>query len=278
MNATTKHCELRRPAAVGRRPQWRKRPMLATGVALICLGLLATICCGSQAFTADDALLLPPPDRILPAKQNAASHATAERKPVVTHLPKRANFGRERVSPEARHVADWIVDTNDNLAMPFVIVDKKAAKVFVFHADGRLRGAAPALLGLAKGDDSVPGIGDRKLSTIRPEERTTPSGRFVASLERNSRGVEILWVDYLAAISMHRVITLKPRERRLQRLSTPSALDNRITYGCINVPRKFFDRVVRPAFNLTYGIVYVLPETRSARELFALPELFDSAE
>jgi len=51
------------------------------------------------------------------------------------------------------------------------------------------------------------------------------------------------------------------------RRTTP--LDKRISYGCINVPAKFFDNVVRPAFTGTNGIVYVLPETRLAREVFA---------
>src|SRR5688500_12047446 len=92
--------------------------------------------------------------------------------------PKRANFDREHASAAARQVANWVVDSGDSARMPFVIVDKVEAKVFVFDADGRLRGAAPALLGLAVGDESVPGIGERALSTIRPEERTTPAGRF----------------------------------------------------------------------------------------------------
>ena len=185
------------------------------------------------------------------------------------HRPKRANFELERASHEARQIADWVVDSGDNRNMPFAIVDKTDAKVFVFNADGRLRGAAPALLGLARGDDAVPGIGNRALSSIRPDERTTPAGRFVAALDRNLRGKEILWVDYDGAVSMHPVITTKPAERRAQRLASPTALDNRISYGCINVPATFFDKVVRPAFTGTDGIVYVLPETRPAREVFA---------
>lgn len=188
---------------------------------------------------------------------------------MTAHRPKRASFELERVSHEARHVADWVVDSGDNDGMPFAIVDKADARVFVFGADGRLRGAAPALLGLARGDDAVPGIGTRALSSIRPEERTTPAGRFVAALDRNLRGKEILWVDYDGAVSMHPVITTKPEERRLQRLATLTPLDNRISYGCINVPAKFYDKVVRPAFTGTNGIVYVLPETRPAREVFA---------
>ncbi len=165
-------------------------------------------------------------------------------------------------------MADWVIDSGDNRGMPFAIVDKTDAKVFVFDAHGRLRGAAPVLLGLARGDYPVLGIGDRKLSDISPEERTTPAGRFVASLGYNFSGKDVLWVDYKNAVSLHRVITNNPKERRLERLATPTPLDKRISYGCINVPAKFFDNVVKPAFTRTYGIVYVLPDTRSISEIF----------
>ncbi len=179
-----------------------------------------------------------------------------------------ADFGKEHPSSEALHTANWIVDSGDNQRMPFVIIDKVNARVFVFDARGQLKGAAAALLGLAHGDDSTPGIGQRKLSTIRPEERTTPAGRFIASLDRDPHGVEMLWVDYDNAISMHRVVTSNAREHRTQRLATPTADDNRISYGCINVPAAFYDKVVSPAFTGTSGVVYILPETRTAREVF----------
>jgi len=245
------------------------RSIAATMAKGICLGLLVASFNFNEAFAADDAAQLSNPNRPLSAHQGAAAPATGETQAVAADLPKRANFKREQASHEARDVADWVVDSGDNLNMPFVIVDKTDAKVFVFFADGRLRGAAPALLGLARGDDSVPGIGERKLSSIRPDERTTPAGRFVAALDRNLHGEEVLWVDYDDAISLHRVITTNPKERRAQRLATPTPLDNRISYGCINVPAKFYKNVVSPAFSGTNGIVYVLPETRSAQEVFA---------
>lgn len=179
-----------------------------------------------------------------------------------------AQFDRDIASAEARQVADWALNSGNSGGLPFIILDKKAAKVFVFHSDGKLRGAAPVLLGFAIGDDSIPGIGEKKLSAIRPEERTTPSGRFVASLDRNLQGGQILWVDYDAAISLHPVITSNAKERRAERLASPSPLDNRISYGCINVPADFFKNVVRPAFADSNGIVYVLPETRSIQSLF----------
>ena len=179
-----------------------------------------------------------------------------------------AAWGHEIASIDARSIADWVVDSGDSRDMPFIVIDKIDAKVFVFDAAGGLRGAAPALLGLALGDVAVPGIGKRALSKILPEERTTPAGRFEAALGRNLAGKEILWVDYDGAVSLHPVISTKLKEHRLERLASLTPLDNRISYGCINVSARFFDQVVRPAFSGTNGIVYVLPETRSIQKEF----------
>lgn len=179
-----------------------------------------------------------------------------------------ADFAREQASRSARQLADWVVDSGDNADKPFVIVDKVNARIFVFDAGGRIRGAAAALLGSARGDHSVPGIGERELSDVHPADRTTPAGRFVAALGQNFRGEDVVWVDYDAAVSLHRVITTNPEERRLHRLATETPKDNRISYGCINVPVAFYETVVSPAFTGTEGIVYVLPETRPAREVF----------
>ena len=179
-----------------------------------------------------------------------------------------ATFGTEQVTPDASDVANWVVGSRDNGGLPFVIVDKRAARVFVFRSDGQLRGAAPVLLGLARGDHTVPGIGTRPLSKILPEERTTPAGRFVAAMGRNLK-TDILWIDYDAAISLHRVVAGNPKDQRLERLASASVADNRISFGCINVPAQFFDQVVSPSFTGTKGIVYVLPEIRSLSDVFA---------
>ena len=190
-------------------------------------------------------------------------------------LAKIANFGQEPSSLEARKLAEWVMDSSDNGKLPFIIVDKVNARVFVFDSQGQLRGATSALLGLAVGDDSVPGIGQRKLSSIRPAERTTPAGRFVASLDRDIHGQEILWVDYDTAVSLHPIVKGTPKERRAERLASPSPLDKRISYGCINVPVGFYEKVVSPTFTRTNGVVYVLPETRSAQEVFGSYDVQD---
>jgi len=181
------------------------------------------------------------------------------------------DFGASRPSPEVREVADWILRTGDAGGRAWVIVDKKQARLFVLDGAGRLLGSAPVLLGSARGDHTIPGIGERPLSQIRPEERTTPAGRFVAEPGVNAQGEDIVWVDYDAAVSMHRVRTHVKTERRLQRLASPTPQDNRISYGCVNLPRHFYEAVLAPHARAG-AVVYVLPEIRTHRDVFGMPE------
>jgi hypothetical protein len=190
---------------------------------------------------------------------------------------KRAAIALERASREVRHVAYWVVDSRDNRNLPFAIIDKRNTRIFVFDRRGRIRGAAPVLLGSAYGDHSVPGIGERALSEIRPHERTTPAGRFLAERGRNDNGEDIIWVDYEAAISIHRVRAGQFRNRRLKNLISDSPADNRISYGCINIAPDFYNNVINPVFSAAKGIVYVLPETRPARELFGSYDVAEEA-
>lgn len=188
----------------------------------------------------------------------AASAATPQ-------LPaaQRAVFSGETPSLEARKVADWVVATHDNQDLPFVIVDKTAAKLFLFDRDGTVLAATSVLLGLARGDISPPGIGDRPLAKITPAERITPAGRFVAGKGVNLAGRDIIWVDYNAAIALHRATDVKPgltARDRLARLASPMPSDRRISHGCINVSVAFYDTYVRPTFAETSGIFYILPE------------------
>jgi len=181
-----------------------------------------------------------------------------------------ADFNGEDASPEAIQVANWAVYTGDYKKHAFVIVDKADARVYVFGPDGKLKDSAPALLGAARGDDSFPGIGDKPLAQVRPEEKTTPAGRFVAEPGRNANGEDIVWVDYAAAVSMHRIRPLVAAECRLERLATPAVEDNRISFGCINLPVAFYENVLSPTVQKYGAIVYVLPETRSAEKVWRL--------
>lgn len=194
--------------------------------------------------------------------------------PVPVTLPlrataaRRADFKAALHSPDARLVADWVAASADNAGVPFAILDKREATVFVFDRSARLVGASPVLLGAAPGDDSVEGIGERAIPDVKPFERTTPAGRFVSRPGKNSSGEDVVWVDYSAAVSMHRVRLIDPKERRLERLASPDAAMRRISYGCINVPVKFFDAVVSPVLGTGRAVVYVLPETKSVHDVF----------
>jgi hypothetical protein len=109
---------------------------------------------------------------------------------------------------------------------------------------------------------------------MKPADQITPAGRFVAGRGLNLAGQDILWVDYDAAISLHRASDRKPgmtAKSRSDRLASATTLDNRASHGCINVSVPFYDNFIRPAFDGAAGIVYVLPETRSARKEFKIP-------
>lgn len=171
-----------------------------------------------------------------------------------------------------QQLTEWIRTTRNHHGKPFVLIDKKRARLHVFDVDGRARGSSPVLLGLAVGDDSVPGIGERKMSEIRPEERTTPAGRFVSEPGRNLQGEDIVWIDYDAAVSMHRVRSGNKAERRLERLASATVADNRISYGCVNVPAAFYDAQIKPLLGGQAAVVYVMPETRSASAVFGMAD------
>ncbi len=181
---------------------------------------------------------------------------------------RHADFGDYQPTASARQMADWVVGRSDNHDRPFMVLDKTDARVYIFGADGRMRGNSPVLLGLAKGDDSVPGIGDRPIPLIKPEERTTPAGRFVTQPGKNADGEEVVWVDYADAISMHRVRKVAESEHRFARLESPTPTDNRISYGCINVPVPFFNTQIVPTLGKQQGVAYIIPEVKTMAQVF----------
>lgn len=211
-------------------------------------------------------LVLPPAIRYaappLPARAKAPE--SVQTQPRARHL---ADLRGEAASKDVRRMADWIAVSGDNGTRAFAILDKQQAKVFLFGPDARLRAATPALLGAAHGDDTVPGVGDKPLKDVKPEEKTTPAGRFLAEVGKSSsRGEDVVWVDYDAAVSMHRIIKVP---ERLKAIATPDVADNRMSFGCINLPDAFYEGQLRPAIDRHGLVVYILPETRPIERTFA---------
>lgn len=253
-------------------------PRRAT-LALAAVACLALGACSSWRLPFSDAQKVPVESRLgftpMPAKEAASAPAVATAPVQAPARGKTASAPKAPSAPawseDVRWTLSWIAHTHDNAGMPFAILDKKNARLHVFRPDGKQRSSTPVLLGFAKGDHSVPGIGTRPMNEILPEEKTTPAGRFLVEPGRNSHGEDILWVDYDAAVSMHRVRPVNPAERRLQRLASATSADNRISFGCINVPVSFYNRILSPTFKNTQGVIYVLPETMPVRDAFVSP-------
>lgn len=166
------------------------------------------------------------------------------------------------VSADVRYVAEMSLKTGDNKKRPFVILDKKQARIYVFDGNGLLLGDAPVLLGLTVGDELSSEIARLPLSQIKPSNRITPAGRYIAEIGKDTHGNEVLWVDFNGKLAIHPVINV-PKQHRLERLKSKTIEDNRISWGCINVPKMFFKNYIGKNFERTKGMVYILPEVKS---------------
>jgi hypothetical protein len=172
------------------------------------------------------------------------------------------------LSAEARRVADWVAAAGDNHGLPYAIIDKKAATLFLYRGSGARVGDAPVLLGVAIGDDATPGVGAKSLAEVGPAERTTPAGRFLAKFGIAAGRQRVLWVDYATSVALHTIPPGNPKEKRRERMLSPTPADNRITFGCINVPIAFYGRRISPLFRKKGGYVYILPDVKPLEAVF----------
>ena len=224
------------------------------------------------------ALAVPAPARTVEAVRPAKSQPAKSRpaKPKASQ-PKKTDAAFEvSQSAAATRVADWIAASGDNGSLPYIIIDKPNASLFLFDATGKARGQAPVLIGVALGDDATPGVGSKNLAEIGPAEKTTPAGRFLAKYGVAAGNQKVLWVDYANSVALHGIPAgASKKERRRQRMQSPTSDDNRITFGCINVPDAFYARSVRPLFQRKGGYVYILPDTKPIEAVF--PDLLVQA-
>ena len=170
-------------------------------------------------------------------------------------------------SGTVQQFAQDVVRSADAEGRTFGVIDKPSATLWIFDAQGRPVVSSPVLVGHAVGDVAPPDIGTRPLSKVKLHEKVTNAGRFVTEAGSNHKGEDIVWLDYNAALSMHRVRNV-PGESRTKRLQTPTVADNRISFGCVNIPASFYDRYIDPLFSRSKGVVYVLPETKPIASLF----------
>jgi len=170
---------------------------------------------------------------------------------------------------DAQRLVEWVTGTRDHQALPFAVVDKKQARLYVYDARGVLVASTPAVIGAAWGDHTVPGVGERaQQGGVRANERTTPAGRFVSEAGKNLSGEHVVWVDYASAFAIHRVRPGRSQQARLASLETGTPRDNRLSWGCVVVPVQFYTEVVQRVLGKGRSIVYVMPETRAVADMF----------
>jgi hypothetical protein len=171
-------------------------------------------------------------------------------------------------SSEVQQVQQWVAASKDNAGLPFIVVDKTNAQVYAFTPYAQLKATAPILLGAGVGD-KVLVAPDAPMSAIPPQKRITPAGRYVSKLAIDPHAKHtILSIDPHNLISLHIVAPGTPAQRRAERLLSTTTEDNRVSFGCINVPPGFFTNVVEPDFAPSQGVVYILPEKTTAAQLF----------
>ncbi|MBN2785316.1 MAG: hypothetical protein JXR25_10840 [Pontiellaceae bacterium] len=168
-------------------------------------------------------------------------------------------------------VAAWVRKTGDNQKYPFIILDKKIARIFVYSVEGELVGDAPALLGMSAGDILPDGIAGKPLSKIPEKDRITQAGRFFARKGYDNHDKVVLWVDFPTQLAIHEVVNV-PGQRRLERLNSPTPKDNRVSWGCINVPVVFFQTSLMGTLSSGKGYVYILPELLPVGDYFGIKE------
>ena len=129
-----------------------------------------------------------------------------------------------------------------------IVADKLNGKIIIVNGTVS---QAPALYGRTIADST----GDINSFPI------TPAGEFhirkAYSTHLKTDVVAFLEGD-TSLLAIHPVWLGSPKQNRLQRLATETGNDNRITNGCINVPRNFFYDIINKLKDRTRLVI--LPE------------------
>ena len=185
------------------------------------------------------------------------------------------------LSRPASAVNSWVQQSKDNAGRPYIIADKQSGEIHIVGADGTVKATAPALYGRKMGDGMTIGETPAGIFTIHQEAAPASYGGDLQQFATAPDG------DVYA---IHRVLTNNKQDRP-GRLASPTAEDNRISLGCINIPADLYNKYLSGKFD---GKLYVLPDQRSLGDVFKgideqraqqnltpseqMPEKFDSPD
>ena len=156
-----------------------------------------------------------------------------------------ADLARDYASAEVLDVAHWAIDSGDHSGLPFVVVDKPRARLFVFDASGRLRGSTPVLLSAVWGDG--------------PAAPATPAGRFAVDTWLSALGEGMVLANSEATVSLQSALATTAPGRAERRLASGAIEDRRISNGTMHVADEFYRKHI-DVLRQQAGIAYVLPE------------------
>lgn len=170
-------------------------------------------------------------------------------------IPTEANAA----TPTETAVVQNIVGRSDNQGKQFIVADKQAGTLTMYTASGQQITSTPALFGKTKGDGvSSKNTPSGRFETKQANVSTEGYGGSAQVLTQNGQNLQLGGSSY----AIHRVYTKYASENRQGRLDTPTATDNRISLGCINVPVDFYDTYLSSDQDT---VVYVMPETDAGR-------------
>lgn len=177
---------------------------------------------------------------------------------------------KTQMSPTAQAVYEAMAPVAMKSGKWFMVADKPNGMLHIFKEDGSHALSDPTLYGKDTGDVLA------AVSSLEGGAKVTPAGKFTlkARASTYAGGQELILVeskDYTGYIAIHAADTSTPSENRLGRLDTPTAADNRVSYGCINTKHDTFINEIAPNIaNLDGGMVFVVPDAQEqAAQMFA---------
>jgi hypothetical protein len=195
----------------------------------------------------------------------------ASSKTVITEVPADA---APRMSALAQSVYVQMANAAQKSGKGFIIADKPNGMIHLFNADGSLLAQDTALYGKDVGDS----IAGQKAS-LEGGPKVTPAGQFELGIMPSNDyaggfGLTLQGTNqpltspenlakkrFNSTVAVHAAYLGDVNERRLDRLASKSAKDNRISYGCINTSHDLFINKIKPnAKSFDGGMIFVLPD------------------
>ena len=220
-----------------------------------------------KSTISDDTSVGDTPDGLAPEMSSLA--------PLPSGTESMSIVGRSAYQQLYFHLKDELLMT-DNL---LIVADKPSGQVFVFNPDGSLLLRSKSLFGLTAGDDAKGG--DSKSSRI------TPAGLFNLGLRDASRGGgeartageydfgKVFVLDkaidgeYSATIFHSVWLNESDAAERLEALDDPSPKNSKFSFGCINLPKAIYKRLLDDHLSQMDGAkIFTVPDNTARLDEF----------